>query len=185
MQPLVIDQHGRHRFKANPIVRYLLDNGSIDLNKIACLEFSDEDQTQLAQLLGYSVSGFSELHYVRDADAEAAFAASDALSGLETMPAEPITAEDIGFAVDEVLAREVVRLNRDSAWNEQRWRDAATRSDSERALRQWYQGELGKLRAWLDEPAVRDEFYSGCPDNEVASRIDAILAGPPKEEGKP
>lgn len=77
IQPLGLDTHGTLRFKENKIVRYLLDNGGIDLNKIACLEFSQEDQEQFAQLIGYSLSGFAELSYVSDATYDLAQAAYD------------------------------------------------------------------------------------------------------------
>lgn len=64
IQPLMLDKQGVYRFKPNAIVRYLLDNGGIDLNKLACLDFSDNDREQFAQLIGYSLRGFGELHYV-------------------------------------------------------------------------------------------------------------------------
>lgn len=54
------------RFVKNDIVEYLLDNGGIDLNKIACMDFSDEDRQQFAQLIGYSVSGYGSLSYVSE-----------------------------------------------------------------------------------------------------------------------
>lgn len=63
MQPIYIDNHGVARFKENAIVRALLDTGKLNLNDIALLPFSDEDREQLAQLIGYSVSGFGELNY--------------------------------------------------------------------------------------------------------------------------
>lgn len=72
MQPLVVDASNVVRFHANKIVRFILDNGGIDLNKLACLPFSDEDRTQFAQLIGYSLCGFHELSYVSDEDAIAA-----------------------------------------------------------------------------------------------------------------
>lgn len=65
-QPLVDDEHGTRRFRQNAIVRYLLDNGGIDLNALAVLEFSAEDQMQFAQLIGYSLSGYGDLDYVTD-----------------------------------------------------------------------------------------------------------------------
>ena len=52
------------RFVANDIVRYLLDNGGIDLNQIAVLPFSKEDIEHFYQLIGYSLSGYSELSEV-------------------------------------------------------------------------------------------------------------------------
>ena len=65
-QPLVMDSKGTLRFKKNEIVCYLLDHGGIDLNKIATLPFDRNDREQFAQLIGYSVGGFSELSYVTD-----------------------------------------------------------------------------------------------------------------------
>lgn len=57
---------GRLRFKQNAIVRHLLDNGGIDMNVLACMDFSREDREQFAQLIGYSLSGASELSYFSD-----------------------------------------------------------------------------------------------------------------------
>lgn len=62
IQPVVVDERGVERFKANAIVRYLLDHGGIDLNQIAAMDFSADDRCQFAQLIGHSVSG------IRDAD---------------------------------------------------------------------------------------------------------------------
>jgi hypothetical protein len=72
MQPLVIDQVGTVRFKENAVVRYLLDNGGVDMNQLCTLDFSDEDRSQFAQLIGYSVSGYGELSYVSDESYERA-----------------------------------------------------------------------------------------------------------------
>lgn len=74
MQPIVMDRKVA-RFKKNAIVRFLLDSGPNDLGTIALMPFSKEDRAQLAQLIGYSVSGFGELPYaskklVAKADAE-------------------------------------------------------------------------------------------------------------------
>ena len=77
IQPLVVDQHGTLRFKENTIVRYLLDNGGINLNDLARIEFSQDDCMQFAQLIGYSLSGFSDLSYVDDATFEAATAMAE------------------------------------------------------------------------------------------------------------
>lgn len=66
IQPLVVDIRGAQRFKENKIVRHLLDNGGIDLNALACLDFPAEDRQQFAQLIGYSLGGYSELSYVDD-----------------------------------------------------------------------------------------------------------------------
>ena len=64
MQPIYRDDDGVHRFKGNEIVRYLLDNGGIDLNQLAVIPFDRWDREQFAQLVGYSCGGFSDLSYV-------------------------------------------------------------------------------------------------------------------------
>lgn len=66
IQPLNKDSHGVMRFKENEIVRYLLEAGPFDLNQLALMNFSAEDHEQLAQLIGYSLSGFGDLSYVSD-----------------------------------------------------------------------------------------------------------------------
>ncbi len=66
IQPLYKTDTGTVRFKANAIVQHLLDHGGIDLNKLACMKFSNEDRQQLAQLIGYSLGGYGELSYVDD-----------------------------------------------------------------------------------------------------------------------
>lgn len=75
IQPLEKDDHGVLRLKSNKIVRYLLDNGGIDMNHLAVQNFSDEDRQQFAQLIGYSLSGYGDLSYVSD-DAYGASAAA-------------------------------------------------------------------------------------------------------------
>lgn len=64
MQPLVRDPAGVVRFKANPIVRFLLETSTADLDTLARMGFDEEHHEQFAQLIGYSVSGFGELSYV-------------------------------------------------------------------------------------------------------------------------
>lgn len=68
MQPLVKDEHGTVRFKANAIVRHLLDLEHCGMNKLAALSFPREDRVQFAQLIGYSLGGFGELGYVSSDD---------------------------------------------------------------------------------------------------------------------
>lgn len=66
IQPIIVDDHDVVRFKENSIVRFLLDNGSFDMNDIAKRDFPQEDQEQFAQLIGYSLDGFGDLSYVSD-----------------------------------------------------------------------------------------------------------------------
>ncbi len=71
------------RFRKNAIVSYMLGEGTrtglFDLNKIACLGFSEEDHMQLAQLIGYSVSGYGDLSFVSGESAAKADAIADEL----------------------------------------------------------------------------------------------------------
>lgn len=64
MQPIVWAKDGVIRFKENKIIDYLFRSGKLSLNEVAMMNFPREDQVQLAQLLGYSVSGFGDLSYV-------------------------------------------------------------------------------------------------------------------------
>lgn len=67
MQPVYVDDNGTARFKKNALVRFLLDLGPFDMNKLAMLpNISREDREQFLQLIGYSVYGFGELSYVRE-----------------------------------------------------------------------------------------------------------------------
>lgn len=79
MQPVGFDAHGVARFKRNAIVEYLLDRGPFDMNHLAALPFSAEDRMQFAQLIGYSVCGYGELHYVTDESYDAAMTSSGAV----------------------------------------------------------------------------------------------------------
>ena len=73
-QPLYIDQQGVIRFKENNRVVYLLENGGIDLNHLAVMEFSQEDRMQFAQLTGYSLGGYGDLSFVTDDNYELVYA---------------------------------------------------------------------------------------------------------------
>lgn len=103
IQPLETDEHGVLRFKANAIVRYLLDHGGIDLNKIATIDFPADDREQFAQLIGYSLSGFGDLSYVSDET----YAAAEAMSNDKDMVSSAAREK----AKDETLeaARKAVR----------------------------------------------------------------------------
>ncbi|MGL4600295.1 MAG: hypothetical protein ACRCVE_02060 [Plesiomonas sp.] len=68
MQP-VLFVDGVIRFKKNRIVDDILSHSrdhGFGLNQIALGDYSDEEHTQLAQLIGYSVSGFGSLSYVSE-----------------------------------------------------------------------------------------------------------------------
>lgn len=65
MQPIVYDDAGVIRFQKNALVCALLEYGGLDMNWLALIDASTQDQEQFAQLIGYSVSGFGDLSYVR------------------------------------------------------------------------------------------------------------------------
>lgn len=80
MQPLYKDNKGVLRFKSNAIVRELFDFASskgFDMNAIAAHIHSDDDRRQFAQLIGYSLNGYSELSYVLQEDYEVVATAYD------------------------------------------------------------------------------------------------------------
>lgn len=66
IQPLHYDDRGTLRFVGNTLVRYLLDNGGLTLNDLCHVECTRSESEQFAQLIGYSVGGFSDLSYVRE-----------------------------------------------------------------------------------------------------------------------
>ncbi len=67
LQPITKDDNGVLRFRENKIVSFLLKTSRYDLNQLICMPFTAEDWEQFSQLTGYSVSGFADLSYVRDA----------------------------------------------------------------------------------------------------------------------
>lgn len=82
MQPVGVDKHGVHRFLENRIVRDLLDFAQprgLGLNEIACGNYSAAEHRQVAQLIGYSVSGYGDLSYVNAESCERADRRSDEL----------------------------------------------------------------------------------------------------------
>ncbi len=108
IQPLYTDENGTTRFKANVIVRFLLDAGPIDMNKLAMMEFSADDRMQFAQLIGYSLSGYSELFYVSDdAFGIAAHMRDNPNESQDKATAEYMTQElhDLRDALREPMAR--------------------------------------------------------------------------------
>lgn len=91
IQPLVTDTHGVVRFKRNSIVSRLFEHGmktGLGMNEIHQeSQHSQDDRIQFAQLIGYSVSGFSELSYVDDATWARVCEMRNQFDGLP--PAEP------------------------------------------------------------------------------------------------
>ena len=78
-QPLVFVD-GVIRFKENKLVSFLLDTSKFDLNEIIRMKFSDEDYTQLMQLIGYSVCGFCDLNSPSEKEKDKAWKEMEKLS---------------------------------------------------------------------------------------------------------
>ncbi len=92
----VIAVNGVHRFEENAIVSHLLEFASkhgCDMNTLACMEFSDEDSMQFAQLIGYSVSGYGDLSYVSNKSYYRAAKASKKLLADGAQPGPALPAE--------------------------------------------------------------------------------------------
>jgi hypothetical protein len=71
MQPVVLDEDGIARFQGNKIVAFLCDWAAargMGMNEMAAMLFSDEDRSQFAQQIGYSVSGYGDLSYAVDVE---------------------------------------------------------------------------------------------------------------------
>lgn len=62
-QPVICDEDGVIRFKPNQIIKDLFDAGKLDLNSFAG-RYSDDDRSQLSQLIGYSHDSWSGLSTV-------------------------------------------------------------------------------------------------------------------------
>jgi hypothetical protein len=87
MQPIEVAADGMIRFKENAIVSYLLyaaPQKGIDLNHLVSVppDFCRADWEQFYQLIGYSVSGYGDLHLVSDESKDAADALAAELAAL-------------------------------------------------------------------------------------------------------
>ena len=68
MQPVEMAADQVVRFKRNQIIcdmQELCAKHGLDLNEIACRDYSKDDRSQLMQLIGYSVSGYGSLSFSR------------------------------------------------------------------------------------------------------------------------
>ena len=108
-QPIEVAEDGMIRFRANPIVRDLLDFATprgMGMNEMACRDYPVWAREQFAQLIGYSVSGYSELSYVTDASYERAEAIAADLRPVERCEHPMrISGGKVGPAVDGVFTK--------------------------------------------------------------------------------
>ena len=114
IQPLTSDSQGVLRFKANALVNALLEHGQatgLGLNELAhkfCGAEHADDRQQLAQLIGYSLSGYGELGYVSDDAYRAAAVMAD--EGLSEQDARIASLEHELFMVRSALREPIARL---------------------------------------------------------------------------
>lgn len=86
MQPIERDAMGVVRFRKNRIVDAILTCASrhgYGLGEIAMGDFTAAEQMQVAQLIGYSVSGYSDLGYASADSVKRSRAAADALASTD------------------------------------------------------------------------------------------------------
>jgi hypothetical protein len=83
-QPLIKDEDNQIRFQSNPIVRWLLDTHPFaDMNVLAVTPFDQEDREHFLQLIGYPLSGYSEISYVSDEAYQRAVEMADSIQNDE------------------------------------------------------------------------------------------------------
>ncbi|BAO89009.1 hypothetical protein [Caballeronia cordobensis] len=76
LQQVYVDDTGEPRFRANAIVQHLLTHGSIRWDQILRMDFSLADREQIAQMLGYSIERYNELHWISQESFEATLTAA-------------------------------------------------------------------------------------------------------------
>jgi len=128
MQPVVVAvQNGRPvvRFKANALVRRMTDETRDLLDRVAGWDdISIEDHEQFHQLLGYSVSGYGDLSFVRPETIEKADAMAEAAlrcwpSDVATTASHPVQALEVDddgllrFKVNAIVRRLVLERHVD------------------------------------------------------------------------
>lgn len=119
-QPLYVTDGGTVRFRPNRIVDDLLEHSrsaGFGLNEIACCdEYTSDERMQLAQLIGYSVSGYGDLSYASEVSVARADAAAAALLAAKVFHVEQpdpelpdlLAAHVEGAAAEQSAARTVV-----------------------------------------------------------------------------
>ncbi len=65
----VVQVDGELRYRKNVVIRWLLDFGDVDINKIWTTHnagaFTTEDMMEFYRLIGYSLNGFEEIWHSR------------------------------------------------------------------------------------------------------------------------
>lgn len=152
IQPIVVVD-GVTRFQQNDIVRHLLDtHPTVDLNKIAIMEFADEDRRQFAQLIGYSIAGYGELDYVRDDD----FARAEATAPAERRPPPAgVTFDSKLKQMQDDLHSVVTRMANDRSYDVAT--QAMTAAQIINCLRKGIETGFGDELAWDWTPAQDDD----------------------------
>ena len=103
MQPMLVDEYGAARFRANAVVRLLLEesrNRGFGLNELPLHDLPQADVEQFYQLIGYLLSGYHELSLVSDE------AAHEASRSAEAAGARPLGCRVQGCPIHTGVKRE-------------------------------------------------------------------------------
>ena len=98
MEAIEIAEDGVVRFRGNRLVRHLVDSGKVDLNTLLLWALNNdvpaEDTEQFWQMLGYSVSGFGDLDFVRPETVAAADEAAEQVLASRPASISPLEGEE-------------------------------------------------------------------------------------------
>ena len=189
LQPLVRDAGGVVRFRENAIVSAMLDAeeripGGLDLNRIASRAMgrasppvAADDRAQLAQLIGYSVSGAADLSSFPDAHWGLANAASKILSDAPTTelpphPHQPLTRNKHGEPCFHANALVIELYTRAAKRGENYLRPSAPCSDADRA-------QLAQLCGCPVAVYMAMTYVTDAQRREVQAMLDAFTSSSP------
>lgn len=121
MQPMVTAPDGIVRFQENPIVRWMLEEGNrtgmFSMDTIGAIAgkrgWTDDDQAHFAQLIGYSLCGYSELDYVSEESYDEADKKAEALrspSRTFTPPPPDVEPADCYYIQDDDIIRNLSKV---------------------------------------------------------------------------
>lgn len=78
-----LDQFKQLLNDRDPIIKWLMEYGPADMNRLAVQDFPQESRERFAMLIGYSVGGAGELSYFSDAMYNRAWAACEKIKDAE------------------------------------------------------------------------------------------------------
>jgi hypothetical protein len=111
MQPVEFDDSGVLRFRGNKVVEYLFETRAINLNTIPTRALPAEDVEQFWQMLGYSLSGYQDLSFIREETKRSLDVIRDDMLGVPPRAVEAFTRQvAVAFHRGQALARQAQEL---------------------------------------------------------------------------